>query len=277
VLDLRDLQERFLTSIAAAPGSSASRCFDPALLRLVAGADQLGPAARLDVYAQMYWMRLHDVLCEDFPRVAAILGAERFGAVVRRYLARHPSTHPSVRHVGGCFAEFLAEIPETKRWPFLSDLARLEWSRLAVFDAPDAPALHLDDLRAIAPDEWPRLTLEMVPAVRSERFAWPVHDLWATVDERPDEPAHPADTHLRIWRDGFRVYQASMDACERRAFESVGAGESFATMCAALESPAGGPEEAARQAAQLVLRWVEDGFVACLHARSGRGDARAGS
>lgn len=261
MLALRDLQTRFFRSIASAPGPSAPTAFDPALLRLLDGGSQREPSDRLEIYAQMYWARLHDVLREDFPRVAAMLGAERFGAVVRAYLARHPSTHPSVRHVGGRFAEFLAEGPGTEAFPFSVDLARLEWARLAVFDAPDVPALRVDDLRAVAPGDWPRLTFRLVPAVRLLHSAWPVHELWAAGEERPLEAVRPAETHLRVWRDGFMVYQASMDACERRAFESVAAGEPFAAMCAALESLRG-PEEAAREAAQLVLCWVQDGILA---------------
>ncbi len=262
MLALRDLQTSFFRSIAARPGPSAPEDFDPAVVRVVEGRGRLGPADRLDLYAQMYWARLHDVLLEDFPRVAAILGAERFGAAVRAYLARSPSLHPSVRHVGRGFAEFLAGVPEIADLPFLADLARLEWARLAVFDAPDAPPLRTDDVRAVAPAEWPLLTFRLVPAVRVLRCTWPVHELWAAPHEDGRlESMLPAETSIRIWRDGFMVYQASMDVREQLAIARVVRGESFANICAALESVMSAGE-AAREAAQLLLRWIEDGILA---------------
>lgn len=262
MLALRDLQMRFFRSIATAPGPSASDGFDPALVQIVQGRGRQRPAERLDIYAQMYWARLHDVLLEDFPRVAAILGPERFGAVVRAYLARNPSLHPSVRHVGERFAEFLARAPEIEGLPFLADLARLEWARLAVFDAPDAQPLRVEDLRAVAPAEWPGLTFRLVPAVQLLHSAWPVHELWTAAEEGgPPERVRPAETSIRVWRDGFMVYQASMDEREQLALARVVRGEPFAGVCAALESVASA-EEAAREAAQLLLRWIEDGILA---------------
>jgi hypothetical protein len=261
VLALRDLQTAFFRSIAARPGPSASADFDPALVRAVERRAPLGPADRLDIYAQMYWGRLHDVLREDFPRVAASLGPERFAALVCAYLARNPSTNPSVRHVGRGFAEFLAGA-SAEAPPFLADLARLEWARLAVFDAPDARPLRVDDLRGVAPAEWPSLTLRLVPAVRCLRSAWPVHELWTAAEEGgPPERVRPAETSIRVWRDGFMVYQASMDPREQLALARVVRGERFAGVCAALGALMG-PEEAAREAAQLLLRWVEDGILA---------------
>ena len=52
-----------------------------------------------------------------------------------------------------------------------------------------------------------------------------------------------------------------MDAAERLALERVLAGESFAAVCEALESKMS-PENAPREAAQLLLRWTEDGILA---------------
>jgi hypothetical protein len=209
----------------------------------------------------MYWIRLHAALREDYPHVAAILDSERFSTLARAFLARFPSVHPSVRWLGARFADFLAESRETAPWPFLPDLARLEWARLAVFDAPDAPVLRLEDVRAIAATDWPTVAFRPIPALRVLRSPWPVHELWAAEDG-PARDVRAAETHLRIWRRDAAVYQAPMAPCERRALESLMRGESFAATCAALEALVGDPGRAAREAAQLVLRWVEDGILA---------------
>jgi hypothetical protein len=270
MLPLRDLQTRFLRSLAAAPGPSAPQNFDPALLALVEGGGTLGPAGHLDVYAQMYWARLVDVLHDDFPRVAAILGADRFTALACAYLTRHPSTRPSVRWLGADFADFLAGHGPVEGLPFLADLARLEWTRLAVFDAADAVPLRLEALRAIPPSKWPRLTFHPVPALRVLRCAWPVHELWAADDPKAAaRTVRPAATVLRVWREAFTVYQAPVDTVEHVALRQLLAGAPFAAICDRLEAllpPAG----AAREAAALLLRWIEDGMLAPVIDRQAR-------
>ena len=274
MLPLRELQARFLRSIATTPERSDGHGFDPALLELVEGRGRLGSTDRLGVYTEMYWARLLDVLRDDFPRVAAVLGADRFTALAGAYLERHPSTDPSVRWVGAYFAAFLAERGRVDEQPFLTDLARLEWTRLAVFDAADAVPLRLEALRAIPPSKWPRLTFHPVPALRVLRCAWPVHELWAADDPKAAATTvRPAATVLRVWREAFAVYQTPVDAVEHVALRQLLAGAPFGVMCDRLEAVLP-PPAVAREAGALILRWVEDQILALPLAPSRRGRAR---
>jgi hypothetical protein len=264
MLSLREVQESFFRSLARVPGGGSAH-FDPALVRTIEGRGQLGPQARIDIYARMYFARLLEVLHEDFPRVAAILGCERFDAISRTYLARHPSTNPSLRHLGRHFAEFLNIQKEIHELPFLGDLARLEWARLEVFDAPDVEPLRIESLHKLAPDDWPELRLQLIPAYQTLRSDWPVQEIWAAAESAAPqrEGFQPETTTLRVWREGFAVYHTKMDAAEQQALDCLGAGESFAMVCAALEAllPT---EEAAATAGSLLLRWIEDGILADL-------------
>ena len=94
---LRELQALFWRAIAETPGTLAPR---PALLAVAEPSAALDAPARLSVYADAYFWRLRDVLAENFPQVAAALGAERFHELARAYLKGHPSEDASVRHVG---------------------------------------------------------------------------------------------------------------------------------------------------------------------------------
>ncbi|HTD57423.1 MAG TPA: DNA-binding domain-containing protein [Solirubrobacteraceae bacterium] len=274
MLPLRELQARFLRSIATTPERSDVHRFDPVLLELVEGRGRLGSPERLSVYAEMYWARLLDVLRDDFPRVAAVLGGDRFTALAGAYLKRHPSTDPSVRWVGADFADFLAERGPVDEQPFLADLARLEWTRLAVFDAADAVPLRLEALRAIPPSKWPRLTFHPVPALRVLRCAWPVHELWAADDPKAAAATvRPAATVLRVWREAFSVYQTHVDTVEHVALRQLLAGAPFGVMCDRLKALLP-PPAVAREAGALVLRWVEDQILASPRAPSRRGRAQ---
>lgn len=270
MLSLRDLQLRFAAALSAnlaEAGVVADRSrgaaavpIDPALLELVRGRGALGAPERLEIYRDMYRSRLVDVLRGDFPRVVTILGDDEFRVLACRYLACHPSTHPSVRYVGRRFAEFVAG--ETAVPPFLGDLARLEWARVDVFDARDAEPLGLSDLESIPPSAWAALRFRPIPACLVVECAWPAHEIWAAADTPgPGRSWAPGAAAIRVWREGSDVSHAAMGDIERRAFPMLQRGEPFARLCAALEDDLD-PEAAAAQVGSLLMRWLEDGLLA---------------
>jgi hypothetical protein len=250
-LALRDLQARFWEALARAPGAFAPAAAAPELLAAIEPSATLDPAGRLAIYADAYFWRIREALRADYPRTAALLGDAGFDALVRAYLARHPSTHPSLREVGRRLPEFLATGWEAPAPPFLADLARLEWARVEVFDAPDAAPLAAAALREVPPKAWPALRLMPVPACEVVRAAWPVHVLWAGAAE-----VAPAPTVLRVWRQGWAVYHTPMDATEAAAFARLCAGAPFAAVCEVFADLP--PEAAAAEAGALLARWIAD-------------------
>src|SRR5208337_1064566 len=129
---------------------------DPGLIAGVKPDASLDSTGRIQVYADAYFLRLRDVLIEDFPTVAKILGAERFERLAQDYLRAFPSEHPSVRHLGRSMAEFIdrqSDVP-----PYLGALARMEWAMIDAFDAPDVEPLTAESLREIDAAQWPALT-----------------------------------------------------------------------------------------------------------------------
>ena len=79
-----------------------------------------------------------------------------------------------IRHVGRHLSDFLRSHPLSRERPWLSDLANLEWTRLAAFDAADAEPLALSELESALPDSWPQLRLRAVPSFSLLAFNHPV-------------------------------------------------------------------------------------------------------
>jgi hypothetical protein len=249
---LRELQNLFWRSISAGADGVAPAA---ALLEVSEPSPTLGAAERLRVYADAYFWRLHGVLAESFPRVAAILGAERFENVVRDYLESHPSTHPSVHYLGCDLAAAVAQRADLPG--YLADLARLEWARREVFDAPDCEPLLADALRAVASAQWPHLRFTPIPALAILRTDWPVHAVWGGTDT----VSVPTATCIRVWRSqDYRVYHAAMDARDAGAIDRLIAGEPFGVICTTFDDLA--PLEGAQRATALLARWLEDGIIA---------------
>jgi hypothetical protein len=264
--ELRRTEELFWRLITAPEGVAAGlRQIDmkPGELgRVVAGDGRLDAVQRLDIYANMYFWRLLDILRGDFSAVAAAVGDDAFHNLVTDYLLACPSQHPSVRNVGARLADFVARQPIAAERPWLAELARLERTRIELFDGPDAESLTLDELRTRAPEEFVTLPLPLVPSLVFLDVGHAVDDVWrAAENEQPIEaPAAGART-LLVWRQDVTVYHRPLEPLERAALLRARDGGSFGVVCD-LVSESMPVDEAGPAAFQLLARWVGDGIIA---------------
>ena len=263
---LRETEELFWRLLTAPEGVAAGlRQIDmkPADLgRVIAGDARLDAVQRLDIYANMYFWRLRDILRGDFSALVAAVGDDPFHNLVTDYLLQCPSQHPSVRNVGARLADFLARHPLASERPWLVELAHLERLRVELFDGPDVEPLTLDELRTRAPEDFVSLPLPLVPSLALLDVTHAVDDVWcAAENEQPIEaPAAGART-LLVWRQDVTVYHRPLELVEHAALLRARDGASFGVVCDLL-SQSMPLEEAAPAAFQLLARWVGDGIIA---------------
>lgn len=148
------------------------------LLSAIGETAAVSRAARLSIYGNGYFLRIIECLGQNYEAARNVLGGERFAALARAYLVRHPSTHRCIDNVGAAMDRFLARRPETRAFPFLPDLARLEWAYHEAFYADDRPAFDFAALRDVPLDRWARARVELDPSVRLLDLEWPVERLW---------------------------------------------------------------------------------------------------
>jgi len=231
------------------------------LARVVAGDDRLSAEERVDIYANMYFYRILDVLKEDFPATLAVLGAERFHNLVTGYLIEYPPAHFSISFAGNHLADFMRDYPLREEFPFLADLARLERALIEVFHAADATPLDAQQMRAIAPADWPSLKLTLHPANRILELRWNVATILSAV-EQGEEPSPPAraDISMLVWRNRNRVYYRAIDSAERAALNAIAKVTTFAEIC---EMIAGGVDagDPAVAISQRLETWLRDGIL----------------
>lgn len=218
---------------------------------------------RVAVYADAYVSRLGDVVADDYPKVAVVLGP-RFAATVRDYVRLHPSDHPSLRHFGRHFPAFLGTAGPPDVPPWLADLARLEWARIEAFDAADHPTLSFEQVQSLPSDAWPDLRLKPVASFRTLELAWNVTDVWLALDEQRPTPAIESElTLVAVWRAGFAVRHRCCASPEARAVARLVASAPFAAICEAFaDSSCVGIDDAAERAFLALRQWLADGWVA---------------
>jgi hypothetical protein len=304
--DLRRTQELFWALITAPEGVRPAiedlgrqgvldaRAVD----EIFAGDGELPAVERLDIYANMYFYRLLDCLAEDFPKVRTAVGRAHFHNLVTDYLLRHPSEHPSLRHLGRHLPRFVAAHSLATDFPWVADLARLDWARADVFDAPDAPLLTREALSALPQDRAGEARFTLIPAFAFLRFEYEIARYWRRLEEAeasggPVEPPHERTTGnaareepdtcdtsdrdrggparvapparrrsaARVWRKGFVIHHCSLEDEEALCLELVRSGESIARICQRLAAGRS-VEKATERAGRLIQSWLDDGLLA---------------
>jgi hypothetical protein len=210
----------------------------------------------------MYFVRIHDVLREEYARTAGAVGGEVFHALVTDYLQACPPANPSLREAGARLPAFVRSHGLTAERPWLAELARLERARLEVFDGADAATVSIASLRAIEPAHFGALRLALIPAHRLLENRFSITDTWRAEDPAATPP-RDAPERLIVWRRDVDVFHRVADADEARWLPGLAqpGGIAFEALCAEL-AEARADEAAAARAFELVARWASEGLLA---------------
>jgi hypothetical protein len=271
-VNLAQLQRAFFARIAQVGEA------DPRLEEEVRTFGALTAAERLDLYANMYFVRLVEALRADFPCVALHLGDEAFEAQVAGYVRAHPSTHPSLDALGRHFEAHLRANADLDAE--VADLAALENARAEVRTAADAEPVTKDALAALGPERFGAARLTLIPALRVLSLARDVGPLWQRLEDAgastgsgrpstalgrnqgaPEMKQGALGLHANawvVWRRDFEVFHAPISSEEAQALRLAREGRTVAELCAPFESL----EEPVLAAFAALASWMTEGMVA---------------
>lgn len=254
---------RLITAVSGVAEGLAAERRMPAggLDAIVRGDERLSAEERVGIYANMYFYRLLDVLREDFPATLKVLGDDNFHNLATGYILEYPPTEPSVFYCGRHLADFLRVHQLGQDAPYLADLATLERAVVEVFHGPDAPALEAGQLRAIAPDKWPRLRLRTHPAAQILKLKWRVVELLRAVEERREwKPADAGVVEVIVWRRNSRILYRELETAEARALGAARTGVTFAKMCELVAEDRDPAHDPVEEMNRMLERWLGDGI-----------------
>jgi hypothetical protein len=146
--------------------------------------DRLTSVERLEIYNRVYWFRLLSSLADDFPGLRAVIGQEKFDAVLHGYLTELPSVSFTLRDLGSRLEAWLREHPEfiADNERMALDMVRLEWADIEAFDAAEFPILTQAELAGLGEDP----VFHLQPYLQLLDLAYPVDELLLKVRETED-------------------------------------------------------------------------------------------
>jgi hypothetical protein len=267
---LRDLQEWL-----------AGRIVDP--LRLDAGpaSDVLDDppqgdlGIRLRVYADGYPARIRESLIESFPAVTHLIGERQTTELTARYLRSRPPLSFNLNHIGSQLAAFLRADPLTTSFPFLPDLATLEWHVMRAFHAAQLPPLDPTAFADWGNDDWETAGLRFQPAVAVVRSLWPLRDLHAAREipvAQIDIDLVDRPENVLVRRHDLLVHCDAIDAREATALQALLSGATLGHVLAHLADCAGDPATVGA----WFTRWMQLGLIVGVDPGTTDADPREG-
>lgn len=149
-----------------------------------------------------------EALRQVYPAVERLVGADYFTALAALFSSQHPPSSAVLHEHGGHLADFIEQFPPLADWPYLADVARLEWARLRAFHAADALPVQLGGM---SEEELSRLLdvrLRWHPSVTLLRSAYPLWALWSGAELPHD--SWPSENVL-VWRQGLQLMTRTVD------------------------------------------------------------------
>lgn len=149
-------------------------------------------ARRFDLYRGNLGETWSKTLAGAYPVVLALVGEEFFGGLAQAYGRAHPSDSGDLNRFGAHFAAFLTDFPHVADYPYLPDMARLEWALHRAHYAPAAEGVTAQQIAALPPDQVETARLRLHPACQLLASEWAVIPLWQA-HQQDDGVGFPAD------------------------------------------------------------------------------------
>jgi hypothetical protein len=200
-------------------------------------------------------------LSSAYPVIRALVGDEFFGGMSRAYGKRHPSQDADLNRFGEHFAGFVAGFEHAAAFPYLPDMARLEWAVHQAHYAPDAASLDAADFATLtaATLEASRFTLH--PACAIVASSWSIATLWLA--HQPGGPPFPAAMQAPscalVCRPGWQAQVHAISPAAQAALATLAQGDIFG---AALDAAFGIDDDF--DVAGNLRQWVELGVFSGL-------------
>lgn len=198
---------------------------------------------RFAVYRNNVAVSLTEALARRFPVIRRLVGEAFFAPLARLYAETEGPRSPVLAEWGEGFAAFLAAFPPLAAYPYLADVARIEWARGLAFHAADAAPVNPARLSAADPE---RVRVTLHPSVQLLRLAHPAVTIWAR--NQPDGEGLPLrqgpETALILRDASFGVPVRALGTGDAALVEALLAGARLADAAAAAQGAERGHDPA---------------------------------
>ncbi len=221
-LSLRDLQQQFMAALFGADASGLTAAIN---------GNGLDASARLQIYRNGCTEAQVEALRVTYPAVRALVGEAFFDQTARGYRRTHPSRSGNLQAFGAKLGDYLATLASCRAYPYLPDVARLEWRRQQAILAPDAGAVESEAFIERVQAATVPVHVLLHPSLHLVRSPYPILRIWRYALHPSAKPlARGEGECVALWREADEV---AMGAIDPASFACIAALQQTAALDAA--------------------------------------------
>jgi hypothetical protein len=138
---------------------------------------------RLDIYRDAYYLRLLEILEEEYPVLRILIGDKDFQFLARAYIDATPSHFRSIQYFARKLPIFIKTYPDLQQQTALAEMAMWECLLAESFEASDDAMITVNEMATIPLEKWPTMRIIFHPSLRICELNWDVVSLWNEIKE----------------------------------------------------------------------------------------------
>lgn len=116
---------------------------------------------RLQIYQNNILSNLNNTLKATYPFTLKTIGEKRFFQMSKDYISKYKSLNGNLDNYGNKLSFFLKRYNPLYNYPYLPDLAKIEWLKNITFDYKDEIHIEIEALLKIKPSKYHLLKLKL--------------------------------------------------------------------------------------------------------------------
>ena len=142
-----------------------------------------------------------------YPVLKQLLGVDFFNDLARVYAQKCPSLSGNLTDFGASLPAFIKTLENCRPYPYLSDVASLEWQVHQAYYSAHNDVITLDQLTAFPPEQLGELHFQFQPDCALFESPWSVVDIWLA--HQKDSVIFPGkvdtESYCLIWRQPWQT------------------------------------------------------------------------
>lgn len=172
-----------------------------------------------------------------FPVLQSLVGETFFDELSRQYGLTCGSPSGDLAEFGAAMPEFIAGLEQCRAYPFLGDVAALEWQVHRTYHAALLAPVTLAALAAQPPEQLMDTRYALQPACVLLSSAWAVADIWLAQQSQQASMPEPVEqaSYCLIWRQAGS-WEVRVSALTVASYAALRMLQSASTLGQALEA-----------------------------------------
>lgn len=177
---------------------------------------------RLSIYRNNVQLNRIAALTDAFVNVVQLVGQDYFRALARVYVDRTAAKSANLHDDGADLPAFIRHFEPAVDFPYLGDVAEVDWQLHRAYFAADASTVDSTTLSALGPERFAAASIRLVPSVglaRSNR--WPIADVLHMHAGGPAAHLDAGGQSVLVWREGFTARWQALASAEADAIAAL--------------------------------------------------------